>query len=378
MHGQGKLYGLQDKPVQAAFSTGAKGLELEAGGERLLLEWQGLGVARGGFQDRLWVVLAEHEGRSLRLYVSEPEDFGSRLLALPLPQGLAERVRSAERGHASGRRAARIALLAGLLLLGAGFWFGPSILVRLVAAQVPESWEKGLGRAAASELLAEHRGACTARPFLDPVEEIAGRLVQAAGRRREEFRVFVLDSPEVNAFALPGGYLFVCRGLLAEARSADEAAGVLAHEVQHALLRHGIRNVLYQAGIGLLLRMLLGDEGGLGDLAARSAAGLSGLAFSRGQETEADHHGLELAAAAGFDPHALGRFFRRIAESAPSVPTLLSTHPSSEDRAERLERRIAELPAPVLRPLQSPWPVPEAPCERALVPDPDKPPAGVR
>jgi beta-barrel assembly-enhancing protease len=360
--GQGKLHGLGEESLRAEFRASSRGLQVQAGAENLLLDYQWLTVTRGGFNDEMWVVLAERQGRSLQLYVQQPPDFGARLLEQQLPPLLAEQVRAAESRQRGRRRTSKLAAVALVALLGLALWKLPSTLAYWAARAVPPEWEESLGRSAAAELLAQ--GQCTSPELLRPVQEITERLAAAAGPTPYQFRVHVLSSEQVNAFALPGGYLFVNHGLIREATGPDEVAGVMGHEVQHVLLKHGVRNVLHQAGIGLMLSLLVGNDGGLGVLVAQGAAGLSRLSFSRGQESEADEHALGLLVGAGFDPQGMVRFFRRLSEQESGVPELLSTHPHSETRAAALETRIRELRLD-RRPLQSPWPAKDAPCATA-------------
>ena len=182
----------------------------------------------------------------------------------------------------------------------------------------------------------------------------------------EAFRGFVarvVDTKEVNAFALPGGNLYVLRGLVHSARHTEEVAGVLAHEVGHAVLRHGVRRIARQAGIGMALALVVGSQEGVVDTLITGAAQLQSLRFDRDEEREADRFGLELCARAGIDPKALGEFLGRLPDGASvGAPEWLSTHPSSAARREDLLRMIEERRA---RPAAGP---PLPPLERLRAP----------
>jgi predicted Zn-dependent protease len=165
------------------------------------------------------------------------------------------------------------------------------------------------------------------------------------------FTVKVINSDEVNAFALPGGFLYVNRGLLEAAENEAEVAGVLAHEISHVTARHGIE----QASKGELLNYAsipLIFFGGLGGYLIRQAAGLAVpltfLKFSRGAEKEADRLGAQYMWAAGYDPNALITFFEKLQAKDKRKPGTLSkvfsTHPLTGDRITEVRDLIARFP----------------------------------
>src|SRR6185369_7835860 len=137
------------------------------------------------------------------------------------------------------------------------------------------------------------------------VEAMARRLAAEAGLDAEGLDVAVLEDETVNAFALPGGHVFVLTGLLKKSQSPDEVAGVLAHELGHVVLRHHLRTAMRSLGVGAAASVVLGDTGGLAALLASGSGQPLDLAFSRDQESEADEFAVELAATAGFDPLAV-------------------------------------------------------------------------
>lgn len=158
-----------------------------------------------------------------------------------------------------------------------------------------------------------------------------------------EYRVRVVDASDLNAFALPGGYLYINRGILESARSEGEVAGVLAHEIAHVALRHGTHNVskayLTQAGIGILGGILAGDSRSGAIIEMLGGAGVQALVlkYSRTAETQADITGAQILARSGYDPREMVRFFETLQKSAGSqAPTFFSDHPSPERRIERL------------------------------------------
>jgi beta-barrel assembly-enhancing protease len=170
------------------------------------------------------------------------------------------------------------------------------------------------------------------------------------------FKIKVIDSEEVNAFALPGGFLYVNRGLLEAADNEAEVAGVLAHEIAHVAARHGIE----QASKGELLNyasLPLIFLGGLGGYIIQQIAGvaipLTFLKFSRGAETEADRLGAQYTWASGYDPNALVSFFEKLqardrqprnGKKAGAMARVFSTHPLTEDRIKNVQSLISLFP----------------------------------
>ena len=165
------------------------------------------------------------------------------------------------------------------------------------------------------------------------------------------FTIKVIDSPEVNAFALPGGHLYVNTGLLLAADSEAELAGVLAHEISHVTARHGME----QASKGRLLQYLSiplifvgGPVGAIVQNAASLLVPMTYLKFSRGAEEEADRLGLQYMWNAGYDPTAMLTFFEKLKRQERSDPGTLakvfSTHPATSKRIEKARTLLARFP----------------------------------
>jgi predicted Zn-dependent protease len=172
--------------------------------------------------------------------------------------------------------------------------------------------------------------------------------------RRTPVTFGVLDSPIINAMALPGGYIYVTRGMLAHLNNEDQLASVLAHEIGHVAARHAARQTWQQQlGQGLLLGGVLLGQGlglpaqdilNLGSMAAQ----LIFLRYSREDELEADKLGVEYSSAAGYDPReAVGLFetLHRIQEKeGQGMPSFLATHPDPGDRIQRIRELTARMP----------------------------------
>jgi predicted Zn-dependent protease len=151
-------------------------------------------------------------------------------------------------------------------------------------------------------------------------------------------RFELLREPTANAFAAPGGLVVVQTGLLVAAESADEVAGILAHEVAHVAARHSLRQILFQLGLVASLRLVLGDQ--TGQAVGSAVTQLGSLRFSRDQERDADRRAVELLARARLPAAGLQSFFDRLARRDGAVPALLSSHPPTAERAAALARLI--------------------------------------
>jgi predicted Zn-dependent protease len=179
------------------------------------------------------------------------------------------------------------------------------------------------------------------------VEGLAKKLLAQANQDRKlDWMWYVIDDPEtINAFATPGGRIYVYTGLLLAAENEAEIIGVLGHEIGHVVARHSARQLVGQYGLQTVANMALGENAG--DV-AKVAAGLVGkgalLAYGRDMELEADQYGARYAAGAGYDPRGLMTFFEKLkakyGDTGP-VLTWLSTHPSSSDRINKLAEYIA-------------------------------------
>jgi len=166
------------------------------------------------------------------------------------------------------------------------------------------------------------------------------------------FTIKVIDSDEVNAFALPGGFFYVNKGLILEADNESELAGPMAHEIGHVAARHGVE----QASKGQLVNfgmlpmyIFLGGWGGYAiQQAAQLAIPLGFLKFSRGAEEEADMLGAQYMWASGYDPHSLVTFFEKLQAKEKKKPgtmaKIFSTHPVVGDRIDKVNALVSRFP----------------------------------
>ena len=176
------------------------------------------------------------------------------------------------------------------------------------------------------------------------VDDVVQNLVRNSDTQ-VPFTVKIIDSDEVNAFALPGGYLYVNTGLILEAETESELAGVLAHEIAHVTARHTTKQASKRTLMELFSLPLIFVGGPVAygiHQAMGLAVPLAFLKFSRNAEREADYLGLQYAYEANYDPTALVDFLERMAQQDRSrVPTVFSSHPMTKDRIQRAQSEIA-------------------------------------
>lgn len=208
---------------------------------------------------------------------------------------------------------------------------------------MPASQEASIGASEHEKIVAAYGGT-----IKGPVADYVGRIGQTLAKNTERadvtYTFTVLDSPVVNAFALPGGYVYVSRGLIALANNEAELAGVIAHEIGHVTGRHSAARTSQGAVIGLGAAILSAATGSqaLGQV-ANVGSDLYIKSYSRGQEMEADDLGIRYLSRAGYDPRAMASFLasldaqtkldQRVAgKEGSDLPGYLSTHPVTSDR----------------------------------------------
>lgn len=239
-----------------------------------------------------------------------------------------------------------VVLLVTALLAVVGCAVNPATGRRELSLLSPEQ-EAEIGREGYGAVVAEY-GVYDDPALAAYVDSVGRRVARASDLPGLSWRFTVLDDPAVNAFAMPGGYIYVTRGLLAHMGSEAQLAGVLGHEIAHVTARHSARQLTQQtlAGLGLRIATVISPEFEPYSGLAAQGLGLLMLKYSRDDETEADRLGVRYSAVAGYDAREVPGTYRtlqRIAErGGQSLPSWLSTHPDPGDRAERTTRLAAE------------------------------------
>ncbi|MDB5560732.1 MAG: putative Zn-dependent protease [Hyphomicrobiales bacterium] len=227
--------------------------------------------------------------------------------------------------------------------------FGSDVSVTQTGANpaplVPDSSDPdaAIGLRENPRIIASYGGLYSDRPAEVMIAGIVGRLMEAANQPNEKYTVTILDTADVNAFALPGGYIYVTRGILALANDSSEIAAVLAHEMAHVILKHArarANRVRTNEIVDKVVSGIFGADPNSGAIAQRTK--LSFAAFSQAQELAADKEGIAISGKAGFDPFAaarflgtMGRFQKYSAGDASQADDFLSSHPSTPDRIQK-------------------------------------------
>ncbi len=209
-----------------------------------------------------------------------------------------------------------------------------------------------MGRQSAEQIMRE-------TPMLDDpqissyISQLGAKLAAKAAGEKFPYNFRTVATREINAFALPGGYLFVNAGTIAAARNEGELAGVMAHEIAHAALRHGTSQAskqrIAQMGLGILGTLASGGEGADlgGAVSAIGGLGANLLFLKNGRtaEKQADLEGARIIAEAGYDPRDMANFFKTLqAEGGQRTPEMLSDHPDPGNRIEYIMAEIPNLP----------------------------------
>jgi len=242
---------------------------------------------------------------------------------------------------AAGALAAAVAVLA----LGAAFVMLPGCATNPVTGQkqfslVSSQQELSIGKEGYPAVVAEY-GAYDENRLAAYVDSVGQRLARVSHMPELEWHFTLLDDATVNAFAMPGGYIYVTRGILAHLNSEAQLAGVLGHEIGHVTARHTAAQITKQqlAGLGLGLASALSGTIQRYSGAAQQALGLLFLKYSRDNETQADELGVDYATKAGYDPREIPSTYvmlRRVGEQGGQrMPAFMSTHPDPGDRETR-------------------------------------------
>ena len=294
-----------------------------------------------------------------RIYFSDPQQPGLRITTTDLeildedsvPQLAALREAWSAR-LTRIEMARRLKLVAGFFLIGGLLlWLGQlavGLAVRSVVGQISPEFERKWGdgqwaefqrdEALADDTNAAARLATLAEPLLRALP---------AGQTAWQFHVVEDASP--NAFALPGGHIVVCTGLLHLAQSPEEVLGAVAHELAHVIRKHGFRKQVSSAGPGLVFSVLMRGRGGALGLLAGGSALLVQQSFSQEYETEADESGWEYLVKANIDPRGMIELFRKFQNEEAkekhglAVPKAFHSHPGLDKRIQHLEARWKKL-----------------------------------
>lgn len=324
--------------------------------DQLTLPFSTVSVSAGGLDhDQLVVRWRAASGHVHTLYLKDPVLIRAIRSAAPheLTKNL-EETAAAVRRTRTRHRAVWAFILAVIVGVTVAVWFSTDLLVQWAVDRIPPEWEQRVGQSAYGDFL-QQQTVIKEGTSVAAVHEISRRLIEHLPHTPYTFEISVVKNDVVNAFALPGGYVVVFTGLLEQARSGEEVAGVLSHEFNHVLERHGLERIVKQVGVLTVIGIIFGNQQGLTGVMKQLGTELLSLKFGRAQETEADVTGLQLLHRARIDPAGMISFFQRLSEQEQGRVEWLSTHPMSAARAERLKREMASLPTTVPEPFTFQW-----------------------
>jgi Zn-dependent protease with chaperone function len=291
-----------------------------------------LSVGVTGFNEDLLQLTWEQDGHTHALTIAN-----SALLLAQAPDVIARKLGG---GHSTMRYHRRkwnvfVGFLAGLALLVGLVWWQSEAVTQWIANRVSLENEIRIGDRALAQLEQEH--ALTQQGLAsDTLKSIGTRLTAGS---RYQYRWYVSDDREVNAYALPGGIVIVNAGMIEAADTAEELAGVLAHEVQHVEQRHSLQQMIHAAGWAAVLAVVLGDVSAITVVVVHQ---LGNLRNSRKLETRADVEGMKALARAGIPLQGMADLFRKLeAENARRGGegiALLSSHPATAERIADLDQ----------------------------------------
>jgi predicted Zn-dependent protease len=288
--------------------------------------------------------LSNRSRPGLRLTIDDPD-------VVPSLRAHTKYLRREPIGRKSVLTAAGIA--ATLAAVIAFFVYGLPWIARPLSAIVPAAWEQPVGESTVvivNQIFARGRKLCDGASGTAALQAMTRRLTDAV-ETPYDIRVSVADSGVVNALAAPGGRIIVFRGLIDRAKSADEVAGVLAHEVAHVVRRHPTQGMIASIGWSALLSVFTGGASLSSDTTTHLAAHLATSAYSRDLEAEADEGALAMLAASGIGSAGLASFFRSMEKEEKSglaLPEYLSTHPETGKRVEVAEKAAIPTRRPAL------------------------------
>lgn len=225
--------------------------------------------------------------------------------------------------------------------------------------------EKRIG-AEEAEKVEQQMGLVDDPALTDYLNLLGQRLAKESPRQDVTHHFYVADMPEPNAFALPGGHVYVTRGLLALVTSEDELAGVVGHEIGHVAARHTVQTVSKQGPFAVLFGIASGLTGIVSPLVGNIIGGVGNVAqslvfspYSRSQESEADKIGQEMAAKAGWDPDGLSVFLNTLSREEdllskkPRRTSFFDSHPATPDRVKNTSEHAKQITRAIREPISA-------------------------
>lgn len=323
-----------------------EGVRFESANANTTLPLNGLTLRRGGHNDEQ--IFFEHpEFAGWSIYSSDPALTNDPVLAAN--PAFAKQLNAAQRSRTSTPKPVIFSLAFFAILLG-GFlllWTQKDRIAEKVANTIPLAWEEKFGDSVFAQFEKDTID-LTNSTWAPALTNITGRLLPVVEQTGYTFKFHIKQDTNVNAFAIPGGHVVILTGLLERADTAEEVAGVLAHEIAHVTRRHSLRNIVKSAGLLVVLQAALGDASGLLAIASEAGRYLLEQKFSRDYEREADEAGWSYLIEAKIDPRGMTRFFEKLnkmtaGSAMESSLSLINTHPTSQERIDRLTEKWSQV-----------------------------------
>lgn len=317
----------------------------EAG--ELELPLAGLNITLGGASDR--IVFFKHPSLpETTLHTTEHEILQEEALT-----GRPELLAQIAKVHGAKRNTRMVWLTVLLVLAGiiAGLFAAHDPLVQMVTNRIPPEWEVTMGDKVFETIKLQKT--LIEDPKLDQqLEALTAPLLRGMGKQPYPFHFHIVKDDTINAFALPGGQVVIHSELILKADSAEEVAGVLAHEISHVTKRHSVRNMVKSMGMYFLFQFFFHDVKDLLGVLTSNTRYLIGQKFSRDYEREADETGWQYLIVADVNPRGMITFFEKlkqeqdgnVAGAVQESLAFMSTHPATSERIARLEAKAKELP----------------------------------
>ena len=343
---------------EASVEFGADALTLHAAGAAFDWRYDELRRADDGSGR---VILKRKPDTGERLYLSEQD--GERLR-------LAEPALFAKPAFGVEGRATLAGLTVAAWSLAAVFLLAVPLGAGPIADYVPPRYRDQIAEISWSQMNAFTSYCDDSDQASQILNDLAYRMMSESGvAMRDDVWITIVDAPFPNAFALPDNSIIVTDDLIALAEHPDELTGVIAHEIAHIEHNHIMKNIIRSVGAGIFFDVVFGGAGA-GQMVAIASVNLASLRYSRGDETDADLRGLDYLDAAGIDAGGLARFFERIeaeyeeAEGAETIPTMLSSHPATAERAAAARARSRQGLQPSIS--EADWQIVRAACAGGL------------
>ncbi len=327
-------------PAECDLGKGADELKFRIGETEHVWTYANLRRADDGASR---VVLKRRPDTGERLYFEADAEADLRIAA---PELFQRRAFGVEGLPVIGGLGAAAWSIAALFLLGVPLAAEP------IAGAIPTRYREQIGEISWSQVEAVTEQCDDSDEASRILNDLAYRMMVASNvAQRDEIWISVVYAPFPNAFALPDNSVIVTSELIQMAEHPDELVGVIAHEIAHIEHNHIMKNIVRSVGAGIFFDVVFGGSGA-GQMIAIASVNLAGLRFSRDDETDADSRGLDYLEASGIDTAGIARLFDRFSEhteeAGGDIPTLLSSHPATAERAAAARARSRAGLAPSL------------------------------